>query len=169
GWRIRVFSLIRQATKHNQVSVVSFIQSSDSTSAMAGLCKACEEVHVVPREAEYSTWLLLRGGFGSRPFNVIRYESPRMMALITQLLSGRRFDLVLAEGLHVAQHCLGLGVPTVLDLHNVESLLIRRYAQHECHPLRRRYAGATWRKPAAYERRVCGRFAACLTCSEEGR
>jgi glycosyltransferase involved in cell wall biosynthesis len=79
------------------------------------------------------------------------------------------FDLVQVESLQMAQYGLGLDVATVLDLHNVESLLMKRYAEKSGHLLKRAYAEVTWRKMDAYERDVCRRFTHCLTCSDADR
>jgi glycosyltransferase involved in cell wall biosynthesis len=58
---------------------------------------------------------------------------------------------------------------TVLDLHNIESLLMKRYAECVTNPLKRVYADVTWRKLWRYETTTYGRFDECLACSEEDR
>jgi len=169
GWKIRVFSLIRNLSQRHRVSLISFMRTTEDSQAIEALRAYCADVWVLPRDPRYSPWMLLLGLVGPTAFPVVNYRDQRMTDLLREILTKRSFDVVQAESLHVAQYCLGLPCHTVLDLHNIESLLMKRYAEQERHPLKRAYAEVTWRKLAAYERDVCGRFTHCLTCSEEDR
>ena len=61
------------------------------------------------------------------------------------------------------------GRPRVLDLSNVESGLMRRFARHQRNPLTRLYARLTARKLVRYEARVASTFSRILTCSSDDR
>lgn len=169
GWKIRVYAFLRLLSRRHQVSVASFIRTTESNRTVESLRAQGIDVRVIPRRPRYDPIKLLKGLIGPMPFPIINYRDERMRALLTEMLSGESFDVVQAESLHMAQYCLGLSLPTILDLHNIESLLMQRYAQQASHPLKRFYAARTWRKLAAYERTVCPRFTHCLTCSEEER
>ena len=169
GWRIRVFALIRHLARSYRISLVSFIRTTDDRTAVEGLRNYCAEVRLIPRNPLYSPWKLVRGLVGSTAFPILSYWDSRMAATIQSMLNVRRFDLVQAESLQMAQYCTNLAIPTVLDLHNIESLVMKRYAKFERNPLKQRYANLTSAKLAAYERQICGRFSRCLTCSEDDR
>jgi polysaccharide biosynthesis protein PslH len=167
GWKIRVFSLLRYLSCRHRVSLVSFMRTTEDPRAVEELRKYCSDMWVVPRDPRYSWWKLFLGLIGPTAFPVLNYGNKQMMELLRDVLQKRSFDIVQAESLAMAQYCSALTHTTILDLHNIESILIKRYAQQEKNLLKRGYAEVTWRKLALYERRVCRRFSHCLTCSEE--
>jgi len=167
GWKIRVFALLRHLSRRHRVSLVSFMRTTEDPSAVEALRAYCADLWVVPRDPRYSPWKLLLGLVGPTPFPVLNYRDKQMRGLLSEVLQNRTFDIVQAESLAMAQYCSALASVTILDLHNIESLLIKRYARQEHNLLKRGYAEVTWRKLAAYERKACKRFTHCLTCSEE--
>ena len=169
GWKMRVWALIRHLRARHQVTVASFMRTTEDPGAVTALRAHCEAVHVIPREPRYSPWKLLQGAAGPLPFSIVNFADPRMRTLVNDLFARGSFDVIQAESLHMAQYCLGAAAMTVLDLHNIESMLMKRYAAQARHPLKRVYAELTWRKLLRYERRIYGAFDQCLTCSEEDR
>jgi sugar transferase (PEP-CTERM/EpsH1 system associated) len=169
GWKIRVFSLIRHLAERHRVSVASFIRTTEHPQAIEQLRSCCAEVEVLARSPSYSPWKLALGLVGRVPFPIVNYRDDRMGQLVRAMVRRRRFDLIQAESVHMAQYCLGHGPLTVLDLHNIESELMARYAAQESNPLKACYGRITARKLAVYERMVCPQFSHCLTCSAEDR
>lgn len=169
GWKIRVFALLRGLAQHHHVSVVSFARPIDDDLAAQRLREHGIALHVIPRNPRYAPTKLLQGLVGRTAFPIVNYRDERMTQLVRHVLMSDTFDLVQIESIHMAQYCVGLSEPTILDLHNIESLLMRRYARQETNPLKRAYAEVTWRKLAAYERDTCPLFSHCLTCSDEER
>ena len=169
GWKIRVFALLRGLAQRHAVSVVSFVRRIDDALAVERLRDQGIDLHVVCRDHRYAPSKLFRGLVGRTAFPILNYRDDRMRQVLQQVLQSGRFDIVQVESIHMAQYCLGLPQTTILDLHNIESLLMRRYARQERNPLKRAYAEVTWRKLAAYERETCGHFSYCLTCSDEER
>jgi glycosyltransferase involved in cell wall biosynthesis len=106
---------------------------------------------------------------GRTAFSVLNLEDRRMEALVRRTVSRRRFDVIQAESVQMAQYCLGAPAATVLDLHNIESVILKRYADCTRNPLKRAYAEITSRKLACYEKQAYVRFDQCLACSEEDR
>jgi sugar transferase (PEP-CTERM/EpsH1 system associated) len=169
GWKIRVFALLRGLAPRHAVSVVSFVRRSDEAQTVQRLRDHGIEVHVVSRDHRYAPSKLLQGLVGRTAFPILNYRDERMTHSLRRVLQSDTFDIVQVESIHMAQYCLGLPQTTILDLHNIESLLMRRYARQETNPLKRAYAEVTWRKLASYERETCGRVSHCLTCSDEER
>ena len=169
GWKIRVFALLRGLARHHKVSVVSFMRPVDDALAVQRLRAQGITLHVIPRDPRYAPTKLLQGLVWRTAFPIVNYRDGRMSQLVHHILKSDTFDLVQVESIHMAQYCMGLPQTTILDLHNIESLLMRRYARQETNPLKRAYAEVTWRKLAAYERETCGLFSHCLTCSDEER
>jgi sugar transferase (PEP-CTERM/EpsH1 system associated) len=169
GWRIRVHAFLRGLAPRHEITLVSFSRMGEDGEAAAALRDLGVRVHVIPRNPRYSPLKLARGLVGRTAFPILNYYDERMTAALAQVAATASFDLVQAESLHTAQYCGALSTPVVLDLHNIESLLMKRYARRTRHPLKRFYAEVTWRKLAAYERRVCPSLSHCLTCSDEDR
>jgi sugar transferase (PEP-CTERM/EpsH1 system associated) len=169
GWRIRVYMLIRHLSRLHRISLVTFIRTSEDIALAEGLRKYCAEIRLIPRNPRYSPLKLLRGVLGATAFPVLSYQDSRMSNTIKSMLNARRFDLVQAESLQMAQYCTNLAMHTVLDLHNIESLVMKRYAEFQRNPLKQWYAHHTSTKLAAYERQICAQFDRCLTCSDEDR
>src|SRR3990172_9038563 len=73
------------------------------------------------RAAEKLTYEIDEPGFASV------LESPAMEATLREV-GGKKFDAVLIEHTNMGRflHCLPPGVPKILDLHNVYSLMARR-------------------------------------------
>ena len=152
GWKIRVFALLRGLAQRHSVSVVSFVRRIDDALAVERLRDQGIDLHVVRRDHRYAPSKLFQGLVGRTAFPILNYRDERMTHLLQQVLQSDTFDIVQVESLHMAQYCLGLPQTTILDLHNIESLLMRRYARQESNPLKRAYAEVTWRKLATYER-----------------
>jgi sugar transferase (PEP-CTERM/EpsH1 system associated) len=169
GWKIRVFAFLRGLAQRHDITLVSFSRPGDDATAVGRLRELGINVHVIQRDARYSPVKLARGLFGRTAFPILNYYDTRMVEVLAGVTAGQSFDLVQAESLHTAQYCEALSIPVVLDLHNIESLLMKRYARRTSHPLKRFYAEVTWRKLAAYERRICRALTHCLTCSDEER
>jgi sugar transferase (PEP-CTERM/EpsH1 system associated) len=169
GWRIRVYAFLRGLAPRHAITLVSFSRMGEDVEAAGALRDLGVRVHVIQRSPRYSPVKLARGLVGRAAFPILNYYDERMTDVLAQVTATESFDLVQAESLHTAQYCGAFSAPVVLDLHNIESLLMKRYARRTSHPLKRFYAEVTWRKLAAYERRVCPALSHCLTCSDEDR
>src|SRR4029077_4494544 len=108
-----------------------------------------------------------RGLLGRLPFSVLNYRVPAMRTRLAEVLANQRPGVGDVEEIHMPQYVLGLhGTPLVLDMHNIESLLLRRYADRQRDPLRKGYARLTAGKLEAYERAAAVVFARLLACSD---
>ncbi len=90
-----------------------------------------------------------------------------MAALIKRMVKSRSFDIVQAEALQVAQYCSEGRGCRVLDLFDIQSVVMSRYADQQHDVLKRTYARITARKLARYERTIGPRFNHCLTVSQD--
>ena len=169
GWKIRVFAFLRGLAQRHRLTLVSFSRPGDDATAVERIRELGINVHVIPRDPRYSPVKLARGLIGHTAFPILNYYDERMVDVLARVTASESFDVVQAESLHTAEYCEVLSAPVVLDLHNIESLLMKRYARRTTHALKRFYAEVTWRKLAAYERRICRAFTHCLTCSDEER
>ena len=95
------------------------------------------------------------------------YDSAKGRRLVKRLINNGHFDLVYADHLHMAQY-----VPaethalTLLDQHNVETVILRRFADTQTHKLLRLFAYLELAKMSRYEPEMCRRFDAIWATTE---
>ncbi|MFQ5500469.1 MAG: glycosyltransferase family 4 protein [Candidatus Zixiibacteriota bacterium] len=172
----RNYNLIRQASKHFEVHLLTFTQRKllpgDDTlrEAVDALKQYCHEIVVLPIDTDYSrlrwTWLLATNLFSSHPYSAWRFASAGMRREIRALLEKHRYDLVHIDTIALAGYLPDFGsVPAVLNHHNVESALLLRRAANEKSPLHRWYIGHQGKKLRQYEKDWLSQFALNLSVS----
>lgn len=104
------------------------------------------------------------------PYAVDRFRSRKWQGQIQRLLEERDYDAVVCDFIFPAASLpWDLKSPKdrwVVFQHNVESLIWKRRSD-EAGTLMRPYLTAQWRRMEAFEKRMCERFDAVLTVSDE--
>ncbi|MGH9533436.1 MAG: glycosyltransferase family 4 protein [Terriglobales bacterium] len=114
-----------------------------------------------------SRWRALLAGSA---YAIGRFENPELRRKISASLDGGRCDAVLVDTIYPAANLpLHLGVPLLVNSHNVEHLLLRRYAESEWRPHRRGYAGIEWRRLRSFERQLFRHAQHIWACSRFDR
>jgi sugar transferase (PEP-CTERM/EpsH1 system associated) len=165
GAKIRLFSLIKHLAVRHKVSVASFVTSADHPDAIEHLRSYCKEVIVVRRYSRYAFSKIIRGLVSPTPFPVLNYWDPKMASAIKRIVESTTFDIVQAETLLAAQYCTAIRRYKILDLFDIYSVVMQRYAEQQANLLKRGYAQMTARKLAQYERTICPQFTHCLVSS----
>ena len=169
GAKLRNYHLARALQGSMRVTLLAFGEQSNSTQLDA----AYERVVCVPRNERYSTGNIIRGALGRTPLPLLNYTTPEMSAALKRLLAEDRFDLVQVESVHLMNYLPLLRswsrTPVVCDWHNVESDLMRQYAEREPKVARRTYARRTARLMSEAEKRALKEFDAHITVSDEDR
>jgi glycosyltransferase involved in cell wall biosynthesis len=164
------------AAEGHEISLLAFAPLGEpSPSAAATVGEVCREVSCVPlvlpkvsvvRECAQA----FRALFSPVPYSVLRFRSAQYRSQLCTLLKSRRFDAVLCETcyplVNLPEH---LEVPLILDNHNIEHVVVKRYRRYERNPAKRAYAELEWRKLRNWERRAWKRAAHVLLCSEHDR
>jgi sugar transferase (PEP-CTERM/EpsH1 system associated) len=177
GWAIRTWHLL-EALSHcvDHLEVAFFGTEADLRDARQALAGIARAVHAVPPPPAYTPLSLLKGLALPEPFPVHNLWSPAMADLVRGLSRDVPFDAVQIEDVCMAQYLRFVArngasparAPVaVLDMHNVDSQLMDRYARHESGVFKALYARLTTAKLAAAERKVCEAFDAVLVCSEQ--
>jgi sugar transferase (PEP-CTERM/EpsH1 system associated) len=167
GWRIRANQLLQALASEHDVTLLSFRTPRDPADAVVALSRLCNRVEVVGRCPRYSARNLVMGLVGQQPFSVLNYRVPAMHAKVAEIVTSTPPDIIQVEDIHMAQYVLPLqGLRLVLDMHNIESALLTRYADRQREPLRRAYAKLTASKLERYEHAATLAFARILTCSD---
>ncbi len=157
GQAIRTLSLIRAlAEAGHEIKLLAFV-APPVPEDLEPLPRWCRSIDLVPRpfasmaqSPAYSRRLaaLLSG----KSYGIERFRSPKMQELIASSLKSERFDLIWADAVYTLINLPAGGPPIVLNCHNVESLLLQRYALAQHNPLKRCYgsAEARWMRRAEY-------------------
>lgn len=167
GAKLRNYHLARALSAHMEVSLVAFGDTSSSE-----LDEVYRRIVSVPREENYSVGNMLRGAVGSTPLPLLNYTTTEMAEALHRLLAEAEFGLIQIESIHLMNYLPALrsarNQPLIVcDWHNVESDLMRQYAEHERNLARRLYARRTAGLMSEAEVRALRTFDAHLVVSEE--
>jgi glycosyltransferase involved in cell wall biosynthesis len=173
GGAIRMYHLIREAARAHEVAILSLAGPGDDP--------ALSERELGPTIAVPVPWTgrqppsaakrlgQLRSLFSLRSAQYRQMVQPALQAALDRLLRERPVDLVQLEFSLTGLYRLPRGIPTVLDVHNVEHDLVRQVARRGS-PARRWFNAVEWRKLRRDELEAWRRASACLaTSAADGR
>jgi sugar transferase (PEP-CTERM/EpsH1 system associated) len=171
GAKLRNYHLARVLAGSASVSLLTFAESSQD---QAELANVYEKVVTIPRDQGYSMGKLLRGAVGRTPLPLLNYTSEEMKQALAQTLIENDFNIIQIESIHLMNYLPVIRAarnrPLVIcDWHNVESDLMRQYAEREPNVARRTYARRTARLMIEAEKRALKEFDAHLTVSDQDR
>lgn len=165
GARIRSFNLLKTLARYHEVTLVSFINETTRREDIEGLRVFVHELKTVFRPQKYGVKDLLRGVCTSKPFTIINYKSDEMSEVVAKIFE-EGCDAVHCEHLNMAQYAPSKpGLKRIIDMHNVESEIVRRYGEAISNPLKSLYARMTAGKLARYEQEVLSSFDLCTAVS----
>jgi glycosyltransferase involved in cell wall biosynthesis len=175
GGRIRSFNLLRELDARSDVTLLSYYggprDDAYEDAILAAFPRAIP-LHVsIPGELTRSmAFDYVRRMWSSAPYAVTKFTSADVRRRVAQWDAERRFDVLLcdflAASLNFAQR---LQTPAVLFQHNVESVLWRRQAATERHPVKRALFQLEAVKMDRYERAALRRFDHVIAVSEHDR
>jgi len=104
-----------------------------------------------------------------KPYSVERFRSAAMRTRIRERLNEAPFDLILCDSLYVLLNVPPTDVPIALNCHNVEHMILQRYAKLETNYAKKWYANFESRLMCETERSACARAAVAMACSDLDR
>ena len=134
GHQIRTYNLLKRVCEKHEVKLVSFVRSDEDPAHADHLRTICKSVDLIKIPADQSKLKLLTtilaGVVTKTPFVVRKYSAPEMEQKLRQVIAQDSPDLIHFDMLPLAQYIPLCGdTPTVLNDHNVESLLVERRAE----------------------------------------
>ena len=169
GQAVRTLSLVRAlAESGHSVDFLSFAPSVPDD--LQPLASFCNTVSLVERNAvnmsQNADYLgrvaaLLTG----KSYAIERFLSPEMQARVKHYLATTAYDCVLADHLYVLVNLAATAVPLLLNCHNVESVIVERYAKLEKNFAKRLYARVEAKRLQEAERHACARSVMAMACS----
>ena len=174
GQAIRTLSVLQALVAAGHVlDFVGFVGKS-APETLEPLSSFCRKVELLPQHwanvsAQSNYLRRAQCLFSRKSYSIQRFLSQQMETTIQARLDASEFDLIVSNGLYGLVNVPSTRLPIVLDCHNVEYLMIERYAALEKNPAKKCYARIESRLMRAAERRACCRVAAAMVCSEQDR
>ena len=161
GGGLRMYYNVKFLASRHRVTLISFIEHERDRELLEKLEPLGVEVRAVPRRPAPPRHLWI-----PRPAEHYEFAGAAMAAEVRRALRSRRFDVMQAEYLQMAQH-----VPreaarrTVLTLHEVQYANAAQAFEKAGNPWTRARRWYDWMVQLNYEVRTCGRFDAvvCMT------
>jgi glycosyltransferase involved in cell wall biosynthesis len=176
GFQMRTWQVIRAlAAEGCEIHLLSLDNPASPDASAPELLRVCESVEVIPfAQTSLSSsrnYLERLVAFTSRyPFAVSRFRSAAMRVRILERVEHADVDAVLSDTPYPMINLPdAIQLPVMVNCHNVEHVLLLRYAQHESNPILRTYARIEANKLRRWEESICSRSKLLMACSEEDK
>lgn len=131
GGQIRSLNLIKQLSKKHEITLCSLIKEEKDRKYGDELKKYCKAVHIFKRpEKPWTFSNILRTGFSTLPFLVIRNYSPSEKKELPNIIKEGNFDLIHAETFYVGPHIPETEIPIVLVDQTIEYEVYRHFVNN---------------------------------------
>lgn len=166
GSKLRVSGLLRGLCERHEVTLVSFVDPSESPSQPASGEPRPVSIRSVPfQDFQPRSARAVRGYVSSRPRFLVDTHSDGMQALIRDAVATTQFDLVIASQLSMAAyHRSFAGIPAIFE--EVELGIYRPEDGASDSRWDRLRREVTWSKHRRYLGQLLPRFALCTVASE---
>jgi sugar transferase (PEP-CTERM/EpsH1 system associated) len=156
GDKIRAFHQIRTLARRHRVHLLTLCDGP--VPDLAPLQALCQRVEVFPVNRASAYLRSALGVFSPRPLTLAFFHSAELHARVQELAAGERFDAVVVYSSSMAPYAEPFaGVPSVLDLVDVDSAKWEQYSRFARRPVRPVYALEA-RRLQAYEAELAARF-----------
>lgn len=172
GGKIKSYYTLKTLSEHHEVSVISYIRNEEELSRLRELGSLCDRISTVPlqrskmRQVSDAARSMLLG----KSFIVSRDYRAEMQSIIDSEIEKFKPHIVHIDHLQMAQFVkFGNYYRTVLDHHNVESMIVKRVGESPGKLPVRLYSRIEWPKLQHYELNVCRQADMVITVSEEDK
>lgn len=122
GGNIRTFNLIKLASKHHDVSLISLFHK-DQRIYIKDLEEYC---NVYPIEISFKKYGRLYSLLSPHPYStMLKHRSIDFKQKLQEITQQNQFDIIQIETLFSVANFPHVNVPTILDAHNIESDILR--------------------------------------------
>jgi polysaccharide biosynthesis protein PslH len=156
GDKIRAFHQIQELARRHRVHLLTL--ADGPVPDLSVLHELCQRVEVFPVHRTAAFLRSALGFFSPQPLTLSFFHSPELRARVEELAASERFDAVVVYSSSMAQYAEPFaGVPSVLDLVDVDSAKWAQYSRFARWPLGPVYALEA-RRLQAYEAEIARRF-----------
>lgn len=129
GGQTRSFNLIKNLSKHHEITLCSFIRSDEEKKYLGNLSSLCRKIYVFKRRSAWSLINILLSGFTPYPFLVVIYLSKTLRLFLLNELKKERYDLIHAETFYVMPNIPKTNIPTLLVEQTIEYQVYQHYVE----------------------------------------
>lgn len=130
GGQIRSNNLIKHLSKKHEITLCSLIKNDEDRKYIENLKPFCKEVYVFKRPTKpWTIGNILRTGFSSLPFLVVRNYSPSEKEDLPKIIEEGNFDIIHAETFYVSPHIPQTDIPIVLVDQTIEYQVYQHYVK----------------------------------------
>jgi len=169
GGKVGIFNITKHLALRGHAITMLALDKNAPTDTVP-LEQFCDIV-TVPHLVRNSVGGALANLFSEEPYLISRYHVEAYQRALSALLEQRKFDVVHADHLHMAKYGiyakLAKNMPIVLREHNVESVIMGRYAERMKTPLLNPWFAAQNKKIKAYEGKQALAFDSCCVITDE--
>lgn len=168
GGALRVYNLIKQMSKYNQVTLLTFGDENIKQVLKNNFSNTVNEIHTcyIPKYRRkkrlVQLYSLLRN---QSSFSLIVYHK-QMQRIIDKLTSDNKYDIVQFEFPHMANYRINSDAIKILDAHNVEHLIYYHQWQYTNSKLRKFFYKREYKKLFHDEISACKNQDALLVTSQ---
>ncbi len=168
GWRMRSIGLLRCLL--NAGATVDVISFGSSGGEPEDISNRVRMLRYVARGPGYRVWDLIKGVWGPTPFSLLNYSDDEFRDIVSVASKNQPYDLLLVEDIVMAPYASVVRASKrVLDMHNIESHLLLRYADSSPGLLHRLYAQRTAGLLTSCEKMYGESFDLVTVCSENDK
>ena len=166
GADIVTFNTIKYLSRRGYKITLLSIMDSDS-SHYDELKRWCE-VHPILKNTDNTIWGAMLNLFSKTPYTISKYQTPKLISKIKQVMKKEKFDIVHIEHLHMAYYrkFTRKGLPVFLRMHNVETTIMERFYRQQKNPLSKIYSFIQWKKLHEYESQAVEKFSRCIVITD---
>lgn len=169
GGKVGIFNITKHiALRGHEVTLLAYdVDEPVETAALEDHCELVKVPHSNRNSLLGATLNLL----SDTPYNISKYHSAKYHRALRTLLERRKFDIVHVDHLHMAHYGMfcrqHAGLPIVLREHNVESVIMERFAETSAPPLVRKWLALQIPRIRRYEARIASDYDCCCVITPE--
>jgi polysaccharide biosynthesis protein PslH len=174
GQTIRTLSLVRAlASLGHRLTLISFA-SKNRPRDLHPLSSLCDSIELLDREMDNLT---LQKNYLSRLkclltfqcYSIQRFRSEAMRQRVANQLRRASYDLIVSDSIYGLTNIPETPIPILLNCHNVEHVILHRYAAMERNPIKKCYASLESSLMGSAEANGCSRISHAMVCSRIDR
>ncbi len=172
GHRMRSYHYIKGLIHSNTVTLLSYYDNSyDNSAAVQHYNELnCNLVFVNDSQTSSQSKKFLTlffSLFSSLPFAIKLRISKKMQNKLSETFNKNPFDLIICDGIHQSLNIpANINCYKILDEHNVESTIIKRFLKTEKNIFKKAYAFLEWKKFVSFENKQWKLFDEIHVCSD---
>lgn len=175
GAKMRNWAVLQAlAAEGHEITLLTFADHEDDGPPRRTLSDLCRRIERIPHQ--FQSLSSSRNYVGRAcqlvsplPYGVSTARSEQMKHRIGEMLRAEDVDAILCEETDLLVNLPSRNVPLVVDFHNVDHLILDRYARYEKNIAKKAYAWMESRRISRWEAKACEMASAAMACSEHDR